>query len=126
MFLFSFSECLKTFDWSFQNWNNITVRKTQKAEEKLEKLYKLKEVSVCLKRLSLDLSNGRVDLKDKNVTEKLSNPKSNQSSLQNEKKSSRFHSRPTPRKQKFFSKNKDQNKDQISVGQGKQGYNRCK
>lgn len=101
----------------------MTVVGPQKPEKKLQKIYNLKEVSVCLKRLSLDLQNGQVDLRDEKVTEKLSYLK--QTSLQNEKKSFRCASQPTSRKLKFVSKNKDQNKDQCSGGQGKQGYNRC-
>ncbi|MCI4387481.1 hypothetical protein PGIGA_G00074640 [Pangasianodon gigas] len=117
-------ECLKMFSWSVQKWNKIIVSETQKDQEKLEKLCNLKEVSVCLKRLSLDLQNGRLDLKDENVEEKLSYAKSKQSSLQNEKKFSLSASWPAPRKQKCVSKNKNQNKDQSSIVQGKQDYNR--
>lgn len=87
---------------------------------KLEKLYNLKKVSVCLKRLSLDRQNNRLDLKDVNVIEKLSDRKAIQPSSQNEKKLFQTASQPTARKQKFVSKNKDQNKDRQ-----KQDYNRC-
>lgn len=116
---------MKPFHWRFQNWNNITVAGPQKSEKKLEKLFNLKEVSVCLERLSLDLQNGQVDLRDENVTKKLLYFKSKQMSLQNEKKSSHSASLQTTRKQKFVSKNKDQNKDQHSGGQRQQRYNRC-
>lgn len=112
-------------NWSFQKWNKTSVCETQKGQEKLENLYNLKEVSVCLKRLSLDLQNGQLDLKDENVNEKPSYPKSKRSSLQNEKKFCLSASQPTPRKQKYVSKNKDQSKGQSSVVQGKKDYNRC-
>ncbi|KAK3547574.1 hypothetical protein QTP86_025475, partial [Hemibagrus guttatus] len=107
-------ECLKIFHPSFQQRNKVTETK-----RKFEKLYNLKKVSVCLKRLSLDLQNGAVVLKDENVNKKLSYPKSKQSSLQNDTKSA---SRPTPRKPKSGSKNKDRIRS--SAVQGKQVYSR--
>ncbi|KAG7323123.1 hypothetical protein KOW79_012825 [Hemibagrus wyckioides] len=109
-------ECLKMFHQSFQQWNEVTETK-----RKFEKLYNLKEVSVCLNRLSLDLQDGQVVLQDENLNKKLPCPKSKESSLQNDKKCA---SRPTPRKPKSVSKDKDRNRS--SGVQGKQNYNRHK
>ncbi|KAM9445621.1 uncharacterized protein Hap1MRO34_024404 [Clarias gariepinus] len=113
-------DCLNTFNCNLQKWGKNIVGETQK--DRAKKLYKLKEVSVSLKRLSLDLHNGHFDLRDENVNEKLSDAKSKQASIQTEKKLSQ--SQPTPRRHKYISKNKDQIKDQSSIVQRKQVHNR--
>ncbi|GAA6110991.1 uncharacterized protein LOC113641932 isoform X1 [Tachysurus ichikawai] len=86
-------ECLKMLDQNLQKFIKIPLTK-----EQLVKLYSLKEVSVCLKRLSVKLQNGRCFLKDNNLSKKLSHPKSEQSSLNKD-------IQPASRKQKSVPKN---------------------
>ncbi|XP_046726063.1 uncharacterized protein LOC124399272 isoform X2 [Silurus meridionalis] len=113
----------KKFNWRFPKTNELIVSERQKDQEK-RNIYNLKEVSVCLKRLSLDLHNGHFHLKDGNLNDYLLCPKPKQSSLQNEESFSFSTRRPTPKKQKCFSKNKDQNNDRSSDVHGKQDNNR--
>lgn len=109
--LCSFSECLKMLDQNLQKFIKIPLTK-----EQLVKLYSLKEVSVCLKRLSVKLQNGRCFLKDNNLSKKLSHPKSEQSSLNKD-------IQPASRKQKSVPKNEACTRS--SAVQDKEYCNRC-
>uniref|UniRef100_A0A4W4ESB0 DNA (cytosine-5-)-methyltransferase n=1 Tax=Electrophorus electricus TaxID=8005 RepID=A0A4W4ESB0_ELEEL len=123
-------ECLKNFNWRSQKRmkeDKTIVHETQKSTESTENPFHLREVSVCLKKLSLeslDMKNGRLDLKNEEVSEMLSYPKCKQSTLQTGRKWSLPDNRTAPRKQKNVCRNKDQNEEQSPVVEKEQNYSR--
>ncbi|XP_030623652.1 uncharacterized protein LOC115806935 [Chanos chanos] len=81
-----------------------------------ETVLKLKQVSVCLKKLSLDLYNGCVDLKDDSVSRKLGLPKWKNVFTDVVKKSVR-NENPTSKRQKYGNRSRDESKEQSMIEQ---------
>uniref|UniRef100_A0A3B1IJJ3 DNA (cytosine-5-)-methyltransferase n=1 Tax=Astyanax mexicanus TaxID=7994 RepID=A0A3B1IJJ3_ASTMX len=107
------NECRKSFSWSSKKAKAETrVRKTQRCW-KSRYLFSLKEVSVCLENISksVDLQNGWLDLRDKEVSKKL-RWKEHSSHTARSVKLPLPDRRSAPKKQKYVPKYKDQNKDQ--------------
>ncbi|KAI4892939.1 hypothetical protein NFI96_014181 [Prochilodus magdalenae] len=116
------NECLKAFSWIPQKSPGKPVKETPR-QSKSQQLPKLKEVSVRLQNLSksVNLQRGWLDLKDEEVIKKL---KWKGHSAPSVKKRSLSESHPAPRKPKYASKTKDQNKVQSPCVQKKQDYDR--
>ncbi|KAL7864666.1 hypothetical protein AOLI_G00160860 [Acnodon oligacanthus] len=119
------NECHKVFKWSPQKSDEAPVSEFQikrTRQRKSDKVFRLRDMSVCLNNLSksVDLQKGWVDLKDEEISRKLN---WKEDSLQSVRKSL-SDSHPAPRKLKYASKNKDQNKDQSPRVQKKQDCNR--
>ncbi|XP_076840262.1 uncharacterized protein LOC143485023 isoform X2 [Brachyhypopomus gauderio] len=114
-------ECLKIFKWSLQERVKVDqtlVRETIESIKNSENPFHLREVSVCLNKLSLeslDMKNGRLDLKNRSVTKRLPFLNWKPSTSQPGRKPPLPVNHTAPTKQLYGSRNKEQNKEQNKI-----------